>query len=145
MAIKRIAKWYFGEEDKAEVKKYAREISILFKIKGYDPECDDFVDYFDVEDFFFIPCIKEGYEETGEDDYDQFEEDAINALNSAYDSSVRINLDDIEEYARKEDESAIDILTDLVERRNLDIADFVEFLDTCEPQIKRKFVSWLFN
>lgn len=145
MATKRIVKWYFGEDDKAEVKKYSREISILFKLKGYDPEYDDFVDYFDISDFFFIPCIKEGYEETGEDDYYQFEEDAINALGSAYDSSVRINLDDIEEYAKKEEESVDDMLSDLVDRKNLGTPDFVEFLDTCEPQIKRKFVSWLFN
>jgi hypothetical protein len=60
MAIKRIVKWYFGAEDKAEVKKYSKKISTIFKIEGYYPEDgDDFVDYFTLEDFFFIPCIKE--------------------------------------------------------------------------------------
>lgn len=117
MAIKRIVKWYFGEDDKAEVKKYSKKISILFKLKGYDPEWDDFVDYFDVLDFDFIPCIKEGYDETNEDDYDQFEEDAINALDSAYDSSVKLSLDDIEEYAKKEEESVEEMLSDLVDRK----------------------------
>lgn len=145
MATKRIVKWYFGEDDKMEVKKYSKKISTLFKLKGYNPEWDDFVDYFDIGDFFFIPCIKEGYDETNEDDYDQFEEDAINALNSAYDSSVRINLDDIEEYAKEEEEPVGDMLSDLVDRKDLGTPDFIEFLDTCEPQIKRKFVSWLFN
>lgn len=146
MAIKRIVKWYFGEEDKAEVKKYSREISILFKIKGYDPEYDDFVDYFDlIEDFFFIPCIKEGYEETEEETYDEFVEDAINALNSAYDSSVKLSLDDIEEYAKKEDEPVDDMITDLFARKNLGTPDFVDFIDSCGLEIKQKFVSWLFN
>ena len=102
MAIKRIVKWYFGEEDKEEVKKYSRKISTIFKIQGYNPEYDDdFVDYFEIEDFFFIPCIKEGYEETDEEAYDEFEEEAIKALNSAYDSSVKVSLDDLEEYVCK--------------------------------------------
>lgn len=145
MAIKRIVKWYFGEEDKEEVKKYSKKISIIFKIKGYDPEYDDFVDYFEIEDFFFIPCIKEGYEETEEEAYDEFVEEAIKALNSAYDSSVKLSLDDIEEYAKKEDEPVDDMITDLVDRKNLGTPDFVDFIDSCGLEIKQKFVSWLFN
>lgn len=145
MATKKIVKWYFGEEDKEEVKKYSKKISIIFKIKGYDPEYDDFVDYFEIEDFFFIPCIKEGYEETEEEAYDEFVEEAIKALNSAYDSSVKLSLDDIEEYAKKEDEPVDDMITDLVDRKNLGTPDFVDFIDSCGLEIKQKFVSWLFN
>lgn len=145
MAIKRIVKWYFGEEDKIEIKKYSKKISTIFIIKGYDPECDDFLDYFDISDFFFIPCIKEGYEETGEDDYDEFEKEVIEALDSAYDSSVKLSLDDIEEYAREEDEPVDNMITDLIDRKNLGTADFVDFIDSCGFEIKQKLVSWLFN
>lgn len=147
MAFKRIVKWYFGEEDKAEVKKYSKKISTIFKIQGYNPEYDNFVDYFVFEDFFFIPCIKEGYEETDEEAYDEFEEEAIKALNSAYDSSVKVNLDDLEEYARNPTNTTTvrDLLIDWIDRKDIVSNDFVDFIDSCGLEIKQKFVSWLFN
>lgn len=147
MAIKRIVKWYFGEEDKAEVKKYSKKISTIFKIQGYNPEYDDFVDYFEIEDFFFIPCIKEGYEETEEETYDEFVEDAIKALNSAYDSKVKISLDDLEEYVRNSTDTRTvrDLLIDLIDRKDIVSDNFVDFIDSCGLEIKQKFVSWLFN
>lgn len=147
MAIKRIVKWYFGEEDKAEVKKYSRKISTIFKIQGYNPTYDDFVDYFEIEDFFFIPCIKEGYEETDEEAYDEFVEEAIKALNSAYDSSVKVSLDDLEEYEKNSTNTATvrDLLIDLIDRKDIVSDNFVDFIDSCGLEIKQKFVSWLFN
>lgn len=148
MAIKRIVKWYFGEEDKAEVKKYSKKISTIFKIRGYYPENgDDFVDYFEIEDFFFIPCIKEGYEETEEETYDEFVEDAIKALNSVYDSKVKISLDDLEEYVRNSTDTRTvrDLLIDLIDRKDIVSDNFVDFIDSCGLEIKQKFVSWLFN
>ena len=148
MAIKRIVKWYFGEEDKEEVKKYSRKISTIFKIQGYNPEYDDdFVDYFEIEDFFFIPCIKEGYEETDEEAYDEFEEEAIKALNSAYDSSVKVSLDDLEEYVRNSINTTTvrDLLIDWIDRKDIESNAFVDFIDSCGLEIKQKFVSWLFN
>jgi hypothetical protein len=148
MAIKRIVKWYFGAEDKAEVKKYSKKISTIFKIEGYYPEDgDDFVDYFTLEDFFFIPCIKEGYEETEEEAFDEFEEDAIKALNSAYDSSVKVSLDDLEEYVRNSTNprTVRDLLIDWIDRKDVMSDDFVDFIDSCGLEVKQKFVSWLFN
>ena len=147
MAIKRIVKWYFGEEDKEEVKKYSRKISTIFKIQGYNPEYDDFVDYFEIDDFFFIPCIKEGYENTDEEAYDEFEEDAIKALNSAYDSSVKVSLDDLEEYVRNSINTSTvrDLLIDWMDRKDIVSDNFVDFIDSCGLEIKQKFVSWLLN
>lgn len=148
MAIKRIVKWYFGEEDKAEVKKYSKKISTIFKIQGYNPEDGDFVDYFEIEDFFFIPCIKEGYEETEEEAYDEFVEEAIKALNSAYDSSVKVSLDDLEEYVRNSTDTTTvrDLLIDWIDDRKDIVSDnFVDFIDSCGLEIKQKFISWLFN
>lgn len=145
MAIKRIVKWYFGEEDMAEVKKYSRKISTIFKIQGYDPTYDEFVDYFEMEDFFFIPCIKEGYEETEEEAFDEFEEDAIKALNSAYDSSVKVSLDDLEEYERNSTSTVRDLLIDWIDRKDIVSDNFVDFIDSCGLETKQKFVDWLFN
>lgn len=147
MAIKRIVKWYFGEEDKAEVEKYSKKISTIFKIQGYNPVYDDFVDYFEIEDFFFIPCIKEGYEETEEEAYDEFVEDAIKALNFAYDPSVKVNLDDLEEYARNSTNTTTvrDLLIDWIDRKDIVSDNFVDFIDSCGLETKQKFVSWLFN
>lgn len=147
MAIKKIVKWYFGEEDKAEVKKYSKKISTIFKIQGYNPTYDEFVDYFEIEDFFFIPCIKEGYEETDEEAYDDFVEEAIKALNSAYDSSVKVSLDDLEEYVRNSINTSTvrDLLIDWIDRKDIVSDNFVDFIDSCGLEIKQKFVSWLFN
>lgn len=150
MAIKRIVKWYFGEEDKAEVKKYSKKISTIFKIQGYDPtydSTDDFFDYFNLEDFFFIPCIKEGFEETEEEAYDEFEEEAIKALNFAYDSSLKISLDDLEEYVRNSINTTTvrDLLIDWIDRKDIVSDNFVDFIDSCGREIKQKFVNWLFN
>jgi len=145
MAIKRIIKWYFGEEDKAEVKKYSKKISTIFKIQGYNPEYDEFVDYFEIEDFFFIPCIKEGYENTEEEAYDEFEEEAIKALNSVYDSSAKVSLDDLEEYERNSTNTVRDLLIDWIDRKDIMSDKFVDFVDYCGLEIKQKFVDWLFN
>lgn len=147
MAIKRTVKWYFGEEDKAEIKKYSKKISTIFKIQGYNPTYDDFVDYFEIEDFFFIPCIKEGYEATEEEAYEEFEEEAIKALNSAYDSSVKVSLDDLEEYERNSTNTATvrDLLIDWIDRKDIVSDNFVDFIDSCGLEIKQKFVNWLFN
>lgn len=150
MAIKRIVKWYFGEDDKAEVKKYSKKISTIFKIEGYNPEEDDYVDFFDyfnLEDFFFIPCIKEGSEETDEDEYDEFEEEAVKALNSAYDSSVKVKLDTLEEYVKNaiNKTTVRDLLIDWIDRKDFESNNYVDFIDSCGLEVKQKFIDWLFN
>ena len=140
--------WYFGKEDEAEVKKFSREISILFKVNNYDPECDDFFDYFAIGDFFFIPCIMKIYEETEGNDYYRFEEEAIKALNSAYDSSVKISFADLEECVKEsgeEEDSVVNLLTNALERRNREIADVIDFIVSCKFEIKQNFVDFLFN
>ena len=69
MAIRTTKQWYFGKKDKEQIKSYSEEISRIFTIRGYNPEYDDFEDYFDsLEDFDFIPCIREALDNTDEDD-----------------------------------------------------------------------------
>jgi hypothetical protein len=146
MATRRIeqTEWYFGEEDKAEVKKYSKEISILFKIKGYDPEDDPdlFFDCFDLDEFDFIPCIKEAIHH----DYEDTDVDSIMAaFNSAYDSSVEVSLQDLEKYVENKDESVNDILTELLDNKEYLLNNIIEFIDTCGSEIKQKFVNWITN
>lgn len=149
MAFRKIVEWYFGEEDKEEVKKYSKEISILFKIKAYNPERDDFCDFFNIEDFDFIPCIKKGYNETEDEKFEDFEENAIKALNSAYDSSVKVSLDDLIKYANANTNinvaSVRDLLLDTMEYKNIDNEDFVNFIESCNGEIYQKFINWLYN
>lgn len=143
MATKKIEQWYFGEADEAEIKKYSKEISILFKIKGYDPENGDddlFFDFFDLDDFDFIPCIKEAIY----NDFEDSDADSImKAFNSAYDSSVEVSLQDLEKYVENKDESVNDILTELLDNKGDLSGDIIEFIDTCDSETKQKFVNWI--
>ena len=52
-----IREWYLGEEDKKDIERFSKEISILFKADGYNPKLGMFEDYFNLEEFDFIPCI----------------------------------------------------------------------------------------
>ena len=59
MAIKTIKQWYFSKGDKEQIKSSSKDISKIFKIGGYKPSRDHFEDYFSLEDFDFIPCIRD--------------------------------------------------------------------------------------
>jgi len=143
MAIKTISKWYFGSEDKEEVKKYSREISVLFKINGYNPKLGNFFDFFDIDRFSFIPCISEGLFETSEEELEDFEEEAAGAIESAYDSSVVVTLTDLEEFAKNGSRTTDSLLKDLVDGMKTD--SFVDFVVSCGSEVQSKFVDWIFN
>ncbi len=147
MAFRKIVEWYFGEEDKEEIKKYSKEISKIFKIRGYNPEVDDFCDFFNIEDFDFIPCIKKGYDETEDEKFEDFEESAMEALDSAYDSSVKVSFDDLVKYANTSINvaSVRDLILDKMEITNIDNADFFNFIKSCNDEIVQKFINWLYN
>ena len=143
MAIKTISKWYFGSEDKEEVKKYSREISVLFKINGYNPKFNVFFDFFDVDRFSFIPCIREGLFETSEEELEDFEEEVVKALISAYDSSAVVTLADLEKFAKNGNRTTDSLLKELVDGMKTD--SFVDFVNSCGSEIQSKFVAWIFN
>ncbi len=48
-----VKEWYFGEEDKEQIKSFSKQISTIFKVEGYNPQCDMFEDYFNLEEFEF--------------------------------------------------------------------------------------------
>lgn len=143
MAIKTISKWFFGSEDKEEVKKYSREISALFKLNGYNPKFGNFFDFFDVDRFSFIPCISEGLFETSDEELEDFEEEAAKAIISAYDSSTVVTLADLEKFAKNGNKTTDSLLKELVDGMETD--SFVDFVNSCGSEVQSKFVDWIFN
>ena len=137
MAIRTTKQWYFGKEDKEQIKSYSKDISILFKIRGYNPEYDDFEDYFEsLEDFDFIPCIREALDNSDDD-----LQDVMDCLDSAYDPSVKVSLEWLEEYAKKNTTTVRSIMEDWVDC--CDVNDLVEFIFSCGSVVKQNFIDFI--
>ena len=140
MAIRTVKERFFGEEEKEQIKSYSEKISKIFKIEGYDPECDGFESFFDLDDFDFIPCIKEAIENA--DDDEDFE-DVMLCLDEAYNPSVKVSLEDLKKYAEKQNETLVETLSGL---SNKIVEDFIEFIiTTCDDETKQKFINWIMN
>ena len=140
--IRKVEQWAFSEKDKEQIKSYSKDISILFKIRGYDPTSDDFESFFDsVEDFDFIPCVRE-YLDNADDDDD--EQDVMDCLDSAYDPSVEVTLQYLEEYVKKSStETVRGILENLVDYYGYDTNDLLDFIFSCNADVKQKFIDFL--
>ena len=137
MAIRMIKQWYFGKEDKEQIKSYSKDISILFKIRGYNPEYDDFEDYFEsLEDFDFIPCIREALDNSDDD-----LQDVMDCLDSVYDPSVKVSLGWLEEYAKKNTTTVRSIIEGLVDY--CDKNDLVDFIFSCGSVVKQSFIDFI--
>lgn len=137
MAIRMIKQWYFGKEDKEQIKSYSKDISILFKIRGYNPEYDDFEDYFEsLEDFDFIPCIREALDNSDDD-----LQDVMDCLDSVYDPSVKVSLGRLEEYAKKNTTTVRSIIEGLVDY--CDKNDLVDFIFSCGSVVKQSFIDFI--
>ena len=140
--IRKVERWVFSEEDKEEIKRFSKDISILFKIRGYDPTSDDFECFFDsLEDFDFIPCVRE-YLDNADDDDD--EQEIMDCLDSAYDPSVEVTLQYLEEYVNKSStETVRGILENLVDYYGYDTNDLLDFIFSCNANVKQKFIDFL--
>ena len=137
-----IREWYFGEEDEEQIKSYAKDISIFFKIKGYDPKIDNFDCFFDsLEEFDFIPCIREALDNADED-YDL--QEVIDCLESVYDPSVSVSLEWLEKYVKNSPtETVRGMVENLVDFYSYDTDDLLGFIFSCGDDVKEKFVNWL--
>ena len=140
--IRKVEQWVFSEKDKEQIKSYSKDISILFKIRGYDPTSDDFECFFDsLEDFDFIPCVR-GYLDNADDDDD--EQEIMDCLDSAYDPSVEVTLQYLEEYVNKSStETVRGILENLVDYYGYDTNDLLDFIFSCNANVKQKFIDFL--
>lgn len=139
--------WYLGKEDRKEIESYSKEISKLFKIKGFNFSSYDSDDCLDVEEFSFIPCIKEGLqstEDTGE--LENIKKSIIANLIDSYDPTVKVTLEDLK--AIEKNEGLIrEMLTDKLDNSDdVCIEDLVNFIFSCgNDDVKEKFVNWAFK
>ena len=134
-----IREWYFGEEDKEEIKKFSKEVSVIFKVEGYNPKVDMFEDYFNLEDFDFIPCILKALD----DDATRIEEleKIQDYLDSVYDPSVKVGLQDM--IKNSNEQSTKERLKEMLFEKDKSFDDFIDFVFTCSDDTKQKFVNWL--
>lgn len=141
MAIRTTKQWYFGKEDKEQIKSYSKDISKIFKIRGYNPERDGFEDYFEsLEDFDFIPCIREALDYT---DYEEEVEDVTMCLDEAYDSSVNVTLEELKKNAEEQGETLKDRLMDIYSDSSKTSDDLIKFILTCDDEVKQNFIDFI--
>ena len=140
MAIRTTKQWYFGKKDKEQIKSYSKEITKLFKIKGYKPSRDHFEDYFSLEDFDFIPCIREALDYT--DDEEEIE-DVTRCLDVVYDWSVNVTLEELKKNTEEQGETLKDRLTGIYSDSSKTSDDLIEFILTCDDEVKQRFVNYL--
>lgn len=140
--VRKVEQWVFSEEDKEQIKSYSKDISILYKIRGYDPTSDDFESFFDsLEDFDFIPCVREFLDNADEDDDEQ---EVIECLDSAYDPSVSVSLEWLEKYAKNSPtETVRGIVENLVDYYSYDTNDLLDFIFSCGSVVKQNFIDFL--
>ena len=134
-----IREWYFGEEDKEEIKRFSKEVSVIFKIEGYNPKVDMFEDYFNLEEFEFIPCILKALDDARIEELEKIED----YLDSVYDPSVKVGLQDMVKNSEKCEQTVEERLKEMFFGKSKSFNDFVDFIFTCSDDTKEKFVNWL--
>ena len=135
-----IREWYFGEEDKEEIKRFSKEVSIIFKVEGYNPKVDMFEDYFNLEEFDFIPCILRAlYDMTRIEELEKIQD----YLDSVYDPTVKVGLQDIIKNSKKHEQTTKERLKEMLFEKDMSFDDFIDFVFTFSDDVKEKFVNWL--
>lgn len=142
MAIRTIKRWYFSKGDKEQIKSSSKDISKIFKIGGYKPSRDHFEDYFSLEDFDFIPCIRDALDYA--DDEEEIE-DVTMCLDEVYDSSVNVTLEELKKDAEEQGETLKDRLTGIYSDSSKTSDDLIEFILTCDDEVKQRFVNYLMD
>lgn len=142
--------WVFDDNDEKQIKQYSKGIAIKFKIANFTADTlsndtlDKFYDTFTLEDFDFIPCIREGLSFDTFYDYDidiawAIIESAKTEENASYSFSDMACF--LEETTN---ESAKDSIKNLVKENGLieNVVDWV--LSNCDEKQKENFLSWIF-
>ena len=140
MATKMVQMWYLSDKDKEEIKSYSKRLTIFCKIKGYKPGL--WIDnYLSPVDLNFIPCIKEWIEYEKPGYFERYQE-VINAINYAYDPSIKLSLQDLKEI--KKDSKAERVLMDILMKKDKDtVDDLFEFIFSCGDEVMKKFINWI--
>lgn len=142
--------WVFDDNDEKQIKQYSKGIAIKFKIANFTADTlsndtlDKFYDTFTLEDFDFIPCIREGLSFDTFYDYDidiawAIIESAKTEENASYSFSDMACF--LEETTN---ESAKDSIKSLIKQNGLEdnVVDWV--LSNCDEKQKENFLSWIF-
>ena len=139
---RKVEQWVFSKEDKEQIKSYAKDISIIFKIRGYNPTSDAFDFFFDsLEDFDFIPCIREALGNADDDDDLQ---EVIDYLDSVYDPSVSVSLEWLEKYVKNSPtETVRGMVENLVDCYEYETNDLLDFIFSCGSVVKQNFIDFL--
>lgn len=146
-----VESWTFDNNDEEQIKHYSKGIAIKFKVEGFNPKSsnDDkvlynFFEKFTLEDFDFIPCIREGLSFESFENYDVDIAWAI--INSAKtEENASYGFSDIacflEETTNK---PAKDSIKSLIKENGLieNVVDWV--LENCDEKQKENFLSWIF-
>lgn len=140
MATKTVKVWYLSDKDKEEIKSYSKKLTITCKIMGYKPELT--IDNLLLpKDLAFIPCIKEWIDFENPHYFERYQ-DIISAINSAYDPTVKLSLQDLKE--TEKNSSTESVLMDMLMKKDKDtIDDLFEFICSCGDEVMRKFVNWI--
>ena len=140
MATKKVEVWYLSDKDKEEIKSYSKRLTITCKIMGYKPEL--IIDYhLFPKDLAFIPCIKEWIDFEKPNSFERYQ-DIISAINSAYDPTVKLSLQDLKE--TEKNSSTESVLMDMLMKKDKDtIEDLFEFICSCGDEVMGKFVNWI--
>lgn len=140
MATKTVQMWYLSDKDKEEIKSYSKRLTIFCKIKGYKPGfwIDNFLSPVDLN---FIPCIKEWIEYEKPGYFERYQE-VINAINSAYDPSIKLSLEDLK--GTEKNSKTERVLMDMLMKKDKDtVDDLFEFICSCGDEVVKKFINWI--
>ena len=140
MATKTVQMWYLSDKDKEEIKSYSKRLTIFCKAKGYKPGLwiDNFLSPVDLN---FIPCIKEWIDLEKPGYFEKYQE-VINAINSAYDPSIKLSLEDLKEIEKNSTTESI-IMDMLMEKDKDTVDDLLEFIYSCDDEVMKKFINWI--
>ena len=140
--------WVFDYYDEEQIKKYSKGIAIKFKLEKFNPKDNDvvcnFFDTFTLEDFDFIPCIREGLRFESFKDYDVDIAWAI-IKSARTEENTNYSFSDmacfLEETTNK---PAKDSIKSLVKQNGLEdnVVDWI--LNNCDEKQKENFLSWIF-
>ena len=140
MATKTVKVWYLSDKDKEEIKSYSKKLTITCKIMGYKPELT-IDNYLLPKDLAFIPCIKE-WIDFENPHYFKCYQDIISTINSAYDPTVKLSLQDLKE--TEKNSSTESVLMDMLMKKDKDtIDDLFDFICSCGDEIIGKFANWI--
>lgn len=140
MATKTVQMWYLSDKDKEEIKSYSKRLTIFCKIKGYKPGL--WIDnYLSPVDLNFIPCIKEWIVLEKPGYFERYQE-VINAINSAYDPSIKLSLEDLKEIEKNSKTERV--LMEMLMKKDKDtVDDLFEFICSCGDEVMKKFINWI--